>query len=470
MKNLRLTCRKLCDASSRLLITKVIVDLTIPSSISRMVEISQHPTIRLGVLHVEVVLAFYSSTYANDVREFAGFYTLNMRKCASIVQATQEDWFHPGVSTFDKLGRSLEAAAEAMDKASMVVSSWSYFHRDGHWDQPEYEGEERYQSLLERSHQEYRRLYNEQEALRGGAFVEAIATAFSTMPSARSLRCVDQDENDTRGNFRLMLQQMDDENVIVKDMFKPLSWGTAGSSEPGSPPVEILLALPSAILRAGSWLTSFNIGTSLPRDLTLFAASAGTMQGLNRLESFGLSPLLDCNVHAFPPVDLSGVSQFRTFLSAILNTPTLKRLELNFRDLNTNRTSFSLSSLVEVCHWPSLTYLRLQATSIHFEELVHLTECWANPISLGIEDINLLSGTWADALDLLRNRCTESSGLAKVSGGECDVLSWDDERDIFWNIDDEDGEWYYEGGPDGYSKAEEYVKGFTDQNPLKTVK
>lgn len=49
IKNLGLTCRRFCNASSHLLLQSLRVDMTKPSSLERLEEVSRHPTIRKGL-------------------------------------------------------------------------------------------------------------------------------------------------------------------------------------------------------------------------------------------------------------------------------------------------------------------------------------------------------------------------------------------------------------------------------------
>lgn len=67
IRNVRLTCRRLCAASSHLLLRDIMIDCTLPVSIKRLKEISLHPVIRMGVRAVRVNMKFYSAELATDV-------------------------------------------------------------------------------------------------------------------------------------------------------------------------------------------------------------------------------------------------------------------------------------------------------------------------------------------------------------------------------------------------------------------
>ncbi|KAH7312975.1 hypothetical protein BKA65DRAFT_149850 [Rhexocercosporidium sp. MPI-PUGE-AT-0058] len=104
VKSLRLTCRKLHDASSHLLIHFLCVAPDDPQSVSRLDEVSGHPLVRKGVQGIRVVLHTYDGFIASSFLAFAGYQTDLLLESIEPVEETAN--FRNGKNCLVLLGMS----------------------------------------------------------------------------------------------------------------------------------------------------------------------------------------------------------------------------------------------------------------------------------------------------------------------------------------------------------------------------
>ncbi|KAH8742507.1 hypothetical protein F5883DRAFT_596249 [Diaporthe sp. PMI_573] len=69
IKNIRLTCKQFCDASSRLLLHHLDISFT-TSSIEHLVKVSHHPIISKGIQSLGIRLTFYDPVPAESLPSF----------------------------------------------------------------------------------------------------------------------------------------------------------------------------------------------------------------------------------------------------------------------------------------------------------------------------------------------------------------------------------------------------------------
>jgi hypothetical protein len=109
----------------------------------------------------------------------------------------------------------------------------------------------------------------------------------------------------------------------------------------------------------------------------------------------------------------------------------------------------------------------LTAYPIHLTELKKFLVKFDNRIYLCLRRIRLMSGTWADALDILCSKADCDSRLEDPSGAECEDMSDEEMKAIFGRGPEPD---YRQ------SKATEYIRwgglGFSDgylmaRNPMR---
>jgi hypothetical protein len=119
----------------------------------------------------------------------------------------------------------------------------------------------------------------------------------------------------------------------------------------------------------------------------------------------------------------------------------------------------SLGSIITLRPWRNLWCLYWRNVPLHLTELEQFIDQLDTPIKLmGMHSMHLLSGSWAEGLDVLRKKSTAYSRFEHPSGAECDALSNEDRKAIF--------EMPARAVLD-VSRAEEYIRGEIKQNPLR---
>ena len=116
VKALRQVCRRFHDTSSHLLLHYVTVDMTGPS-IAHLEEISRHPVISKGIRAIQVILCFYDSALAGDIRAFAAYQASRLRSSISSWQFAID---HP----LDLTGTPVVPFAAAIARALPIAESW----------------------------------------------------------------------------------------------------------------------------------------------------------------------------------------------------------------------------------------------------------------------------------------------------------------------------------------------------------
>ncbi|PSS13293.1 hypothetical protein M430DRAFT_267445 [Amorphotheca resinae ATCC 22711] len=453
VKNLRLTCRRFCNLSSHLLIRLVRVELN-SSSLLRLEEISRHPIIRKGVRGVRVLLHFYDSGLANDIWTFADHNAGQLREETELIERSAP-------STL--LNSSKEMILEAAKKVRPILESWEGFVR-GTPDDPACENDLRYRMLLRRAHEEYRRRFADQERLReDGSFIRAVAAAIARMPTAKRLELRDEDFNSTmrRAGY---FAQADDNEVLVQDMLLPITWEEARLHGLGQPPAEVLVKLPGAIHKAGALLTGLDIEVSPPEDYAVPAPSEEDCHDLTaavqKLKTFNFRTRCLKGPSFWPAREPAEVEDLGRFLTALLDTESMEDVRLSFNSLWDSESPplFSLGYTITLRTWQNLRFLSLDAVPIHLAELERLINQLDRPKIVRIDGMHLLSGSWAEGLDILRRKFTNYSSFNNPSGAECEVLS-DEEKEAIFARPPTD-RW-------ATTRAERYLLGYIDQNPFR---
>ena len=459
VKNLRLTCRRFCSTSSDLLLRFVRVELT-PSSLSQFEEISRHPTISKGVRCVRVVLPLYNATLAQDISTFAQHNAQELRDLTE----TMELLLPHAVHAVD-LHFPTEKVAEELRNAWNIVDIWESYAIN-----PKdlvRETDLIYCGVLQEAHERYRQHFQEQVILRKDAyFIKAVAAAIARMPTVDALEICDFDyQGSWRTYSRSWIDQVSDKEALGQNLLVPMRWEQARRYELGDPPTEILVKLPAAIHQAGGLVTALKLELSFPESYATLTqneedlvALKASVQGLKhfklrarhfKVRSFG------------PPVPEAEVEHIKTFLHALLDTQSLEHLFLDFGflwDRDNMPSSTSLGSLFTFRSWPKLRHLFWRVCPLHLEEFKQFIGNLSTPIEyMGPHATHLLSGTWAEALDVLRRKAKYTT-IECPSGGGLEDMPKEEREDIFPRRN---------GRPDSDSKAEQYVAGKIEQNPLR---
>lgn len=519
--NVRLVCRRFAACSSHLLVHYVRLDGINSESLEKLEAISRHPVIRNGIHIVRLVTQFYTSTYANDVRRFA-WYAVN-RVFGQALRYKEDLEAAEDVDTegYDER-REKAAVALANVKAILktwgrvslegmedALGSWSIdfeksdqdcmaLRRRNSGDQEKSEVE-RHLQLLHIAHQLYRLRYQDQERLRqNDDFTERFAAAMARMPKAKGIEFHDfqppeyqslhdeQEDSSGIGSFSLETDKYAG-LVDIDSLVQPTSWDEAMDRQLGEPPVKLLFRLPIAIHHAGARLDRISMKTNTCAEnyYPLFEkfsmrdfVELGTAINRMNLKSFIFMQREEPKPRVRQTPSSEEIDAFDSFISAMTNSRGLERCWLRVDGgwsdggLEADRQSglgpFLLPDSDSLDRWgqpgwSSLRDIHLSDFALHLSDLerlaAQLRESGTRLEFLSLQRTRLLSGTWAQALEVLRKVEVEyEKQLTEPRGAECeDVTMMRGGRydAVFGRSCDETR-----------SLADDFINGDTKHNPL----
>lgn len=460
IKNVRLVCRRFHDAGTHLLLRYVRVDMD-PESIARLLEISRHPILRKAVHGIKLSLNFYSTTLARNFNTFISFSLTQLRKELRRLQDLRE-W-----KTVEKDIRQLEFYIR---KASFISHAWETLLNPAIFLSP-FESKDRtsYQQLLRDTHSEYQRRYAIQERLRqSGSFVRAIGAAFANMPQASKVEVCGGHWMD---RVDITFDQLRSDAAMREALILPIPWDDAMALGLQKAPLDVLVDLPMAIGDAGGRLTHLALRVPSVQSYGLLAQSE---QKLGRLAGAVRSlAVLDFSFRAVPNrLWMPRTPEFDNltrYLAVLLGAPGLHELRLDFSHLwdsaltdLTIPPDFSLGPVLRIRPWHGLRRLHLYYMPLELAELEEFLARRRRPLEMiDLTSVRLLSGTWREALDVLRAHYGGYLTLDAPSGAECDDMTWDEKNRIFGKA----SKWASHAGR---SRAEQYITGLAGQqgNPF----
>ncbi|KUI63422.1 hypothetical protein VM1G_10260 [Cytospora mali] len=520
--SLRLVCRRFTECSSHLLVHHVHLDAINPESLEKLEEISRHPVVGKGVRSVRFVARFYTPIFANDLRRFA-WYALNkvfsqavQYKEAFEEEESEVDLDDP-IDVERVLHRKKECAA-VMERVKAVLKTWNRVRGDetenvtGPWavdfekSDREYmalqrrnsgvkeEAEEaRHMQLLHIAHRLYRLRYLRQEKLRqDDNFIQRFAAAMARMPRAKSLEIHDfENDHDAEqcGAYeRDVFPDHEYDGLIDIDFLtQPMSWEEATDRGLGEPPVELLFRLPVAVQKSGARLDKISMQTSTCAENyypLLRKASAQDVIDLGRavndmrLKNFVFVHQTEMKPrvrHTPAPEDMKA---FERFLTAMTNSGALERLWLRVDsgwsdggldpEGRFSHGSLFFSDPEALTRWGQPLWHRLR--DVHIADLAlrlsdlerlaaQLKEMNIKLEFLTFQKIRLTSGTWSEALEILRTVEVEyEKEIWEPKGAECEdvTMTLGGQHDVVF------GKW---GG--ARSLADEFINGDMKHNPLR---
>ncbi|KAI0838851.1 hypothetical protein F5Y06DRAFT_266702 [Hypoxylon sp. FL0890] len=430
IKNIRLVCRRFCEESSHLLLPIVTVSIN-STSLARLDEISLHPFIAQGIRMIVVVLSFFASDLANEFNEY--FFYYQWRELRARVKewgARTDNSNTPGCG---------DGNLAAVTKCRRILDSWN---RAG-WNSTASnlnDEDQRNMQLIRRAHEEYRHAYLEQERLRTtGSFVQAVADAVARMPLAKSLYITDREPifkpPSQRATSLTIVDKMANDDVFIANIVRPIAWAHELGHEFSSPPLELLSQIPLAIHGAGVKLTDVNYNISAVRDFSRFFRGTQDLKSLKiamrQLTSFTFELAFSRDdPGVFENFDYEGVTHF---VEAFIDTDSIQSIGINMG------TSLLLSagSLLLTRTWPRLRHVYFQSP-LHFEELREFYARIQRPVEVELDGVYLLSGSWADVLDIMRanpppQRQISSFCIRDPHGAECSTMTGMKRYEIFDN-------------------------------------
>ncbi|KAK4199470.1 hypothetical protein QBC40DRAFT_176129 [Triangularia verruculosa] len=386
IKSCRLTCQRLCAASSHLLVPVVAVDCRL-ASLERFNEIIHHPAIGKGVRTVRIPLHSYR-------RELSEVRT-------SFVKFIAEPAIHDLKNLHDA-GAALGLFRRLMDQ-DLGLQGEHTKHDDHVW-----------LRALDLVHGEYQRLFREQELLRrDGHFANTVALALAKMPHGTALvfddkSCSKLDAANIEPIFQKHCCSLDLNPDFWRfewyQMLSPNTWTYLVSDDFGwgpfspnpafeEPHLDFVLNLPSAIARAGGKLRHLQFHLKHHRDLDAvplrIAAQPDFTMAMQEVEAITVimrERHEDMTADGFTSLLLAKASNLRSLYMSLAYAGLqlrglVSRPLHHLRQLHLDRAEIKVSELVDL-----LSGLPEYLDAMHLGFVV------------------LAEGTWAQALDALREK------------------------------------------------------------------
>ncbi|KAK7211558.1 hypothetical protein V2G26_018736 [Clonostachys chloroleuca] len=443
IKNCRLTCQAFNRVSERFFLRSVSVDLN-ASSLSRFNDISNHPTISKTIHSIRAILHFYDTTLGDSLQDFILYNADALYDQAETLELMAPWELRETISkeTGMKVVEALKEASACWERIAWDTQAQSLDDHD-----------RTHLELLKTTHQRYQSLcaYQE-EMLESGGFLQAVAAGVSRMPCAKTVFFLDWDfATSTRISF---FDSQDINGSIYEYMLQPIHYSTA--MKYGFTPrlCDMITKLPVAVHYAGAWFERIDIKLSQVESPSDLMPSPELRQQLplamQRLRKFTIRCQDNINGEL-------GQDALYDMFGSCLDTGSLREISIDMsqtRELD----KLGVGRIITSRHWQNLSYLFLRDVAFHFSDLqLFVSRAPKSFLYFSVESVYLLSGTWAEVLDTLREKpLIDRVQLEKPLGAECDDMSAQelkrifDREDIFLR-----------------SQAERYIARFTPYNPLR---
>lgn len=458
IQSLRLTCKRLCQISSPLLIPYIHISPNL-SSLDRVDEVLKSPTISQGLRRIFVDVRML------EPRDFENFFMFRERMLRDMLgdpdmrrrgaglkgreffeEANRVRWIMEELYTSESYGMISFLLADELNEHQLSIKQG-----------------------FQQEHAHHQKLYQEQmESLRSGRFMRTLASAAAGIRPGVCVYISDEQKgsvslSDLTKALRKHGDREVDFNFVIKftgmdDRQSWSDWGAPGWDDQTRKSLQsILYELPPAMRAAGGNLTGFmvDMGGDLvfpERDMTQKEVSA-LEQGSRSLKTFH-----------FQIEESMRIKPVSTFLSAVIGSGQISNLSLDLKldtpdysTVSSKPSTIGLLRLPETCQSNKLKTLSLKKFDMHLGELKKLLSVLKSETDIIFYEVTLLSGTWAEALDCIRSKAGVGSRLMQPRGSEVYYMRPDDRVTFFGSI--------YR--LDQVGRAEEYVRSSDGvKNPL----
>ncbi|KAJ0119234.1 hypothetical protein J7T55_013471 [Diaporthe amygdali] len=242
----------------------------------------------------------------------------------------------------------------------------------------------------------------QQRTLQDGTFVQAIAAAAGQMPTVTSLRF--KDDFRYRASVQGFYTTLWTDQPGASDLFdewitQSINWHYKRSKVA---PSKLVAQIQSAVHTACS--STVEVGIEfLSTQMTRWIHD---QDQLLSLEAAARSLKVFTFRHLMGPLDLSQrISSVPRYLSAVLGSGSIEVLTLEFvipQVLQTGRhESAHVGPLLTSLRWPRLRKVNLVSASMHLSDLKIFISGLRPGVVFKFDHVHLLSGTWAEGLDVL---------------------------------------------------------------------
>lgn len=442
IKNCRLVCGLFCASSSRFLLPHMNITLT-AASLSRLDEVSRHPTISTGTTSVCIGLDFYAAT---EFRSFLRTALKDLRVYIEVVEdilrGDRSDW------NVEPPRRSGEKVVAFVQRSRRLVESCGRYGEED----SDYEADE--QTLLDVAaivpiHQEYMRRVEEPVSCSRNGFVPAVAKAIARMPNATMLFITSHAERIDFINF-IEFDPFDEEfdpawtnnehRLVRALMLRTFHWLEHKRHVPAYLPQQ----LPLEICRAGTSLHHLHLmlgEASADPSLGGSDTQPATHADLGPAITAVANNLTTLSYHTSSEtaVAIDAANRNLGYLEILMTGEKLRWVNLYF----THSTPFhmplskvSIESLLSLKPPPKLEFLDMTSCSFHLNSLRRfLDRSDPKTLALQLRNSRLLSGSWAAVLDLLRDKADRwRSSIDIPHGAELDSMTMHEKLNIMYGL------------------------------------
>ncbi|KAK0743898.1 hypothetical protein B0T18DRAFT_448472 [Schizothecium vesticola] len=438
----RQVCRRFCYAASGFLVRRICVEPS-KASLARLEEVSRHPAIAAGVYHVKLVLRFYNPSLAS-MNDFATYHAETLDAQIKTWQASQPD----------QENVAGQAAADVKNADSLILTLLLLAQIPAGQLDVLPDDNKSVMERLGQAHREYLRLFEEQKwLLSEGRFAKAAGSAMARMPRARHLEIADTDPPEVV----LFGPGVDLWGAMEQLMRQPMGrQGAIACNRIGiqPPSYKCVVDMLDGVRGAGAWLETMAIDLHSPGLVGSMAPTLDTHRelasGLQKLKRF------EWKIRAeMAPESMHDVEKF---LRACIDTPSLEYIGIDIKGQNEAEPSVDMGKVMGVVDRKLLRSLWLCRVDFQLDHLkVFLSHLNHERVSLSMADLFLLSGTWKELLDVLRNKEAGEKWLRRPAGQEIEDMSMEEYHSIF-------------AGEGGGGKAQLYISkklsGWSAPNPI----
>ncbi|KAI1324923.1 hypothetical protein F5Y16DRAFT_423471 [Xylariaceae sp. FL0255] len=456
--NARLTCRTMCEVSSRHLLDFISVEPT-EESLTRLEQVSQHPIISARIRGVHISFALYRPEMT-VLSEFEN--SLAVRLFYEWKQANYADLKAPGVEGFEER-RALIAQSRLIENfwTSGDLGSQPYFLK-----------EVQKNTLV--ALKEYQRRYEEQERILNDTnYVRRIAQSLARMSRIKTVMV-----NDQATHHRCVSQR--GQNVwqalgsgtseIAQRFVIPEDWPGRSPDIPNQVALNLLAALSNVRFQDLRW--DLRVKPLHAPQIYNYPILADLQKMSSQLTSVDLTWGNNCDTEK----DRMDMKQWTSGLMlAMLGAAPLRSLLLRtsghiYHREPTMDIAFTPSMLSSVlgCQqhgdFRSLILINAPIDRGVLDNISHLS-CQATPDGSDIPKLHLeldhvylsTSTSWAEALDVLQGH-VDSTSIIRWPNGDMSGLDNVQKQEIF-------GNWYQQSS-DHTTEADSYIRGDPRPNPI----
>lgn len=449
IRNILLTCRRFCSTSSHLLLDCLDVCLT-EASLARAREISCHPTIFRGIRIVHISLQ--SHPFVQDDLYFLGVGIFDLRISIDRVTRNQQEALESGNFSSPAEFQSILSERKRLLGSLVQMQRTKRTSYSAHQHSLD-------RDVLRPAYEKYRKTREwQQRTIADGTFAQELAAAVRRMPKPVKLLFTDRYRHWERSFKSRMMHWMDRTSLV-----------------------DILNESVSLRLRQRPWLgggcDSTPLAVQVP--LAIHAAGSSTVDLAVQFFCSPMSPMVidvhdqnqaSClkvaaeNLKVFTFEDHTDYLStartfcaFSTYFGIVSGAGKLAALTVSLKPMPKRRYTSQpecryIGSLLASFRWPHLREINLTGVPFHLTDLKSFIEKLRPEACVALNYTYLLSGTWAEGLDLLRTRANAGSWVDSLTGAECHSISSDQLGQIF---DGEKASW-----------ASQYVQGAPIRNPF----